>query len=160
MANKITDKKRKEMFETYCDKQSYRYVAHKCSVSAQTVRRYCEKDNWNKRIAEIKTKTEKKIDNGIAKERARWARLGKSMQAIYQKKFFNSDGSLNETVVKKLKERDAVFAGKEGIEIERRALGEADKHIIVSEELNDMSVQDLEKKLAELNQMERELKDA
>lgn len=62
MANKLSDKKIKKMFNAFCEKESNSYVSKKCKVSTTTVRRYRNSHNWDERIEEIKKKARQKED--------------------------------------------------------------------------------------------------
>jgi hypothetical protein len=80
MANKLTDPKRAKMFAAFCEKQSIEYVARQCRVSQLTVRRYRGKDNWDKRLSQIRQKAEKKTDKELANrlaENLKLVQLGK-----------------------------------------------------------------------------------
>ena len=77
MANKLSDKKIKEMWKAYQEKQTVRYVAQKCQVSRTTARRYKIKDNWDERTKEIKKKVEEKIDETIVSFKIRTFKINK-----------------------------------------------------------------------------------
>lgn len=70
MSNRISDKKRQQLFEAYLEKHTVHYVAQRCKVSGTTVKRYKVKDEWEKRLKEIEQKTRELENLNIAKVRA------------------------------------------------------------------------------------------
>ena len=68
---KLSNAKRKEMFEVWCDKPTETNVREKCRVHWKTVQRYREIDNWDERLAEIKAKANAKVDKKITNDLAK-----------------------------------------------------------------------------------------
>ena len=157
MANKLTDKKREQMFEAWCVKQSCRHVAQKCSVSPQTTKRYRKKDKWDSRYAKINQKTAEKVDNSIIKMRARHAKYGQVLQQMFHNSFLK-DGKLDMDAVKKLNKKELIKALEAGVKIEREAVGETEKLELVMTDYEKKSEDELRALLNELEIQEKKLK--
>ena len=135
MANKLTDEKREQMFQAYCERQSIQFIAGKCTVNRTTVKRYRDLDNWENRRAAIARKSQKKSDDAAAKRRARWAKQGQVLQQVGTKKFIGKDGQIDESVVKELTPSDGIRAIAEGVKIEREALGDESGGVTITVKL-------------------------
>jgi len=121
---KITEQKREEMFAAWQDKQSLSYVATKVQVSRPTVRRYRKRDNWDERTAQIKAKSQAKVDDKLARARANWFTLALALQNIGKSKFYDEKGKLKPEVVKKMSAFEGIKAMTEGIRVQRETMGE------------------------------------
>ena len=124
MANKITDQQRELMFQAFCEKQSLRFVAQKCTVNVGTVKKYREMDNWDRRYSAITERAKRKVDNKAVKRRERWAKQGQALQQVGTRKFYDKDGNIKQKVVDDMGAGDGIRAIAEGVRIEREALGD------------------------------------
>ena len=71
MANRrLTEKKREEMFQAWCQEQTAQYVVKTCAISRGTVTKYLIKDNWDARLKVIREKARNTLDNDEAKHTA------------------------------------------------------------------------------------------
>jgi tRNA A37 N6-isopentenylltransferase MiaA len=112
---KVSEKTRDAMFVAWQEKQSLDYVRKKCGVAWVTAARYREKDEWDKRLAKIKAKTQAKVDDNAAKRRARHIELAQLMQkkgAAFLRR--RGCGSA----------KTAVSAIAQGVRVEREIVGE------------------------------------
>jgi hypothetical protein len=73
VAQPVSQEKRIELFEAYCERQTIQHVARACSVSPTTALRYKRVDRWDERLRGVTVKAEDKIDKSIAEMRARQA---------------------------------------------------------------------------------------
>lgn len=73
MSRHLSEKKVSELFETFCEKESISFVARKCRVSPQTVRRYRDEENWIDRLEKLREETRQLTDTEIAQDNARVA---------------------------------------------------------------------------------------
>ncbi|MGD0572290.1 MAG: hypothetical protein ABSB11_04650 [Sedimentisphaerales bacterium] len=67
----LPDSKIEEMFVAYCESQTPSYVSTKSGVDFRTARKYIQTHNFAARLAEVRKKTEDKVGNTIARDRAR-----------------------------------------------------------------------------------------
>lgn len=111
---KITDQKREEMFQAFCEKQTIRYVAKKCRVSRPTVCRYLDEDNWIERLDKIRDQARKRVDKDLVKMRAEEIALG-TLLCGKGAKFVRENDFTQEAV--------AVQAIGLGVKIRREAAG-------------------------------------
>lgn len=116
MANRLSDKKIREMWEAWQEKQTINYVVRKCKVNTNTVKRYREKMGWDERLKAIQSRAEELENESIAQRRARHAKLGKMLQA--KGAMFFRDADIES-------ESAAIRALETGVEIENLALGDA-----------------------------------
>jgi len=132
---KLSDAKVEEMFAAYTEKQSLLYVSKKCHVAHQTVRRYKLKEQWDNRLEKIRAKTVQKVDAKAVTERARWAKTGKLMSAIGARRLQNiiEQGTVNIDIDGRLA-KDLI---KDGVTIEREALGDYTPDIVIRLDLPD-----------------------
>ncbi len=127
MARKITDTEIEEMFVAWQEKPTLRYVARKCSVCVPTVRRYRDLGGWAERDKKIKVKAQRKADTGISTLRAKQLVAGTKMREVGLKKLNGMSGK----DIKKIKVRDAKDLIKDGIGIEREAVGDVAPDTVV-----------------------------
>ena len=81
MAQPVSQEKRIELFEAYCERQTIQHVARTCSVSPTTALRYKRADRWDEQLRNVTRKAEDKIDESIAEMRARQAKQARAVQA-------------------------------------------------------------------------------
>lgn len=112
---KITDAKREEMFQAFCEKPNCQYVSVKCQISRRTASQYCEKDDWWGRLEKIREQARKKADKSLAAMRAEEIALG-TLLASKGAKFVTENDFEQEAV--------AVQAIGLGVRIRREAAGE------------------------------------
>ena len=55
------------MFRFWLERQSIQFVARKCTVSRDTVRKYKHRQNWDGRLAKIRQEAQEKQDDSLAK---------------------------------------------------------------------------------------------
>jgi len=67
---KLSQAKRDEMFEVWCERQSIEHVSKKCKVHWNTASRYRKLDNWDERYANIQDEANAKADKKIANNMA------------------------------------------------------------------------------------------
>ena len=132
---KLSDAKVEEMFAAYTEKQTLRYVSRKCNVALQTVNRYRKLDSWDERIAKIQRKTIEKVNTVIVNKRARQAKYGELMSAIGARRLQNiiEQGTVNIDIDGRLA-KDLI---KDGVTIEREALGDYTPDIVIRLDLPD-----------------------
>jgi hypothetical protein len=80
MPGAISQKKRTEMLQAYCDRRSVQHVARVCSVSPTTALRYKRLDRWDARRKSVSKKAEEKIDDSLAEMQARQVRQARAVQ--------------------------------------------------------------------------------
>lgn len=83
MANKLSTEKVNELWLTWHEKQSIRYVVQKCHVSKKTVARYRLKESWDERLAKIKQLASEKADMKQAEQNAKFIRIAESTINLY-----------------------------------------------------------------------------
>jgi hypothetical protein len=67
----LPDSKIEEMFVAYCESQTPSYVSTKSGVDFRTARKYIQTHNFVTRLAKVREKTEEKVADTIARDRAR-----------------------------------------------------------------------------------------
>ncbi|MGD1042832.1 MAG: hypothetical protein ABR913_07160 [Sedimentisphaerales bacterium] len=67
----LPDSKIEEMFTAYCESQTPTYVSNKSGVDFRTARKYIQTHNFAIRLAKVREKTEEKVADTIARDRAR-----------------------------------------------------------------------------------------
>jgi len=130
MVRKLSDSKVEEMFAAYTEKQTLGYVSRKCQVSHITVKRYRDMFKWDERVEKIKKRTIEKVDARRADHRARHAQLGKLLQIKGATRLQNMpehdiDGRLAKDLI------------KDGVTIEREALGDYTPDVVIRLDLPD-----------------------
>ena len=125
MANrfrKLTEEKREQLFQAFCEKQSLVYIAKKCSVTVTTCLKYRKEDKWEKRFDEIREKALHKVDNKTAAHIARHIKLGQVLQQAGADYYIDKrTGKIKENAIEE--NRDATVAIVQGVRIEREAMG-------------------------------------
>lgn len=126
--NKITDKVREKLWVVWQEKQSDLYVAGKCQVSKNTVKKYRLRDKWQERFDRIVAAAHKKVDKQTVEHRVRHAKLGQVLQKVGADCFVDeATGKVKKGVVRKA--ADAIRAIESGVGIEVQALGEDTSNI-------------------------------
>jgi len=128
MTRRLTDKKIEEMFLAYQEKQSLAHVQRKCKVSLPTIKKYKDEGEWDERLKRVRQKTIEKVDARIASYRARHINLAKLMQVKGAKRLqeipdAHIDGRLAKDLI------------RDGITIEREALGDYSPDFVIKVEL-------------------------
>lgn len=127
MARKLTDEKLEEMWGLYKEKQSLYYVREKSNISYETVKKYCQLLKWDERIEKIQVEAHRMLDKKEVAHRVRHAELGKLMQGVGADKL----EGMTKKDIKKMKVRDAKDLLKDGIGIEREAVGDVAPDTVV-----------------------------
>ena len=83
MANKLSSEKINELWLAFQEKQNVQYVAKKCHVSKKTVERYRQKEDWDKRFAEIKQEATEIADMNQARQNAKYIKIAEKTIDIY-----------------------------------------------------------------------------
>lgn len=143
---KLTEQKQAEMFVVYCEKPSVRYVSQKCQVSRTTAGRYKAKDNWDKRLSEIKLKAEKKTDSQLAKRLAENLKIVRFAKAELVKKIQKGKDKSTSTY----SELDKL------IRLEEFLLGKPDSRPDAGK-FDHLSDEELEEKLKNLQKLQKTL---
>lgn len=71
MPKPLSDKKREKLFAVYQNNPHVRTVARLCKVHKNTVQKYKERDNWEKRLRKIRKEAQAKTDKQIVKQRVK-----------------------------------------------------------------------------------------
>lgn len=124
MAKRISQEKQDEIFAAYCDLPSTYYVARTCAVSATTVRKYRDRNNWVERRERMLQEAERRSEKTMAARLVRWAKHGQALQEIGKSKFFDEQDKLKPSVIKEMTPADAIRAIETGVKIENEAAGE------------------------------------
>ena len=140
---KLTDEKREEMFKTFSITPNTNSVARKCEVHHQTAKRYRKLDDWDKRLDEIRKRSQKALDNVEVKRRSRYIKLAQALQKIGSTKFFDKDGKLKQKVIDQMTAGDGVRALTEGIRIEKETVGDSGAEVTIKIKL-PKDLEDLE----------------
>lgn len=144
MRRRIDEAKREEMFSFWQEKQSINYVSQKAQVSRRTADRYRAMDNWDQRLAKIRAKAQKKTDETAAERLSRHARLAKILQA---KAFATLDRFEAFSDV-----NTAVRALEVSVRMEREAMGDADRLMIMSPP-DERPIEEIVQSIRSLNKM-------
>lgn len=80
MARKLSDKKREELFQAWCERQSVTFVRKKCRVHNTTVKRYKKIDQWDKRLEEVNRETQRNLHQTMGQRRAQDIELARNMR--------------------------------------------------------------------------------
>jgi hypothetical protein len=127
VAQPVSQEKRIELFEAYCERQTIQHVARTCSVSPTTALRYKRLDRWDERLRGVTKRAEDKIDESIAEMRARQAKQARALQAKALQKAIE-EGFRNT--------RDAADAYFKAVQEERVVRGEpSDRFNVVQEQM-------------------------
>ena len=127
MAQPVSQEKRIELFEAYCERHTIQHVARTCSVSPTTALRYKRLDRWDERLRGVTMKAEDKIDESIAEMRARQAKQARALQAKALQKVIE-EGFRNP--------REAADAYFKAVQKERVVRGEpSDRFNVVQEQM-------------------------
>lgn len=135
---------RQDMFVAFCEKQSNDYVAKKCKIHWQTVRKYRERDKWDERYAKIAETVKEQIDKEVSATKKRQLERVRLVQNKGMKFFIENDLTSGESSV-------AAKLVIDGIKLEREILGER-KNINIynkTESLSDDEVELLKKEIKE-----------
>lgn len=79
--SKLTSAQIEQMWLAYTEKPNVHYVAEKCRVNRQTVRRYRDSEGWDARLAALKEKTAEKVDDQLSTVKARQLRIVRAAMA-------------------------------------------------------------------------------
>jgi hypothetical protein len=115
MPPKVSQEKREEMYQAFCERQNCDYVATKCDVSWHTAAKWRDRDGWDERFRKVIEKANKKVDNEAAQLRAEGIAIG-GLLIGKGAEFIKSNGIIQDGV--------AVQAVGLGWKIRREALGE------------------------------------
>lgn len=119
---RISQEKIEAVYLDWVDGMSLDKLHEKHNISARTIMKYRDGDNWAKRREKVQSVVAKKLDKTAATRKARRARLGVRLQAEGLK-----------TIGKGIKKAsDAINALKLGAEFEDQAYGEVDESMTIT----------------------------
>lgn len=124
----ISKTKLEEMFEAYRTKQTFQYVSDTCHICRATVRKYHKSERWDERLGEIIQAVAKRVDKKDVDHKVRHVEVGKFMQAKGLEGLKVARG-------KDITPKVAATLLKEGVAIEREALGDHTPNIVIKLEL-------------------------
>ena len=112
-----------KMFDLYARGENIHSISKLCAISRNTVKKYCDKGNWPERMKNIVKRTESKLNDEYAKRQTRHINIAKVLQQAGFNKFIDPDtGKLRKKL--DLKNRDAITALIQGVQLEREILGD------------------------------------
>ena len=125
---RLSDKKIAAMYKAFCDKQTNSSVARRCNVNQATVRRYRELEKWDDRVDKIQSTVAKRVDVKQIDHKVRHAEIGQIMQA-------KGLEGLKVATGKDISPKVATSLLKEGVTIEKEALGDHAPNVVIVLEL-------------------------
>ena len=131
MANKLTDAKREEMFLAWQEKQNINYVQVKCGFHHATIKKYRILDNWDERLRSIKVKATRKVDTALVNHRAAHAQIGKLCQVAGTRRIKKILDDPDKDAILEIDPRLAKDLIKDGITIEKEAVGDVAPDTVV-----------------------------
>ncbi len=128
MGQKLSEDRIEELYQAWIQKPTVNNVVKKCKVSAVTVIKYRDERNWIKRIKRVRDKTLQKIDKQDISHKVQHAKAGREMWEKGQTRIANAKD-------KEIDMRLAKDMVKDGITIEREALGDHAPNVVIVLEL-------------------------
>lgn len=117
---KVMPEKVKEAMELYLKGYSVNSISKKLKISRGCVTRYKNNEDWDAKKMEIARRVEKKVENTIVADQARFINLGRLLQSRgMQRVRMIPDDEISAS--------DAMGFIREGIKIEKEATGQGER---------------------------------
>ena len=117
---RLMPEKVKEAMDLYLKGHSVNSIAKQLKINRGSVTRYKNKENWDAKKMEIARRVEKKVENTIVADQARFINLGRLLQSrgMQRVRMIPDD---------EIKASDALDYIREGIKIEKEATGQGER---------------------------------